>query len=94
MVRAAEAVSDDSVAVVTARWRIDQWFKHTPLDGFRVIHLATHALIDESSLARTALTLAPGGGEDGFLSPPTSRASISRQSWSCFPPAVPQAGYR
>ena len=29
--------------------------------GFRVIHLATHALVDETSLARTALALAPGG---------------------------------
>jgi CHAT domain-containing protein len=34
-----------------------------------VIHLATHALVDESSLARTALALAPGAREDGFLSP-------------------------
>ena len=40
-----------------------------PLDRFRVIHLATHALVDETSLARTALALAPGEGEDGFLSP-------------------------
>jgi CHAT domain-containing protein len=47
----------------------EQWFKHAPLDRFRVIHLATHALVDESSLARTALALAPGAGEDGFLSP-------------------------
>ena len=34
-----------------------------------MIHLATHALVDEGSLARTALALAPGAGEDGFLSP-------------------------
>jgi CHAT domain-containing protein/tetratricopeptide (TPR) repeat protein len=47
----------------------EEWLKRTPLDGFRVIHLATHALVDETSLARTALALAPGGGEDGFLSP-------------------------
>jgi CHAT domain-containing protein len=47
----------------------EDWLKRTPLDGFRVIHLATHALVDETSLARTALALAPGGGEDGFLSP-------------------------
>ena len=31
--------------------------------------MATHALVDERSLARTALALAPSGSEDGFLSP-------------------------
>jgi len=34
---------------------------------FAVIHFATHALVDERSAARTALALAPGEGEDGFL---------------------------
>ncbi len=47
----------------------EEWLKQTPLEGFRVIHLATHALVDETSIARTALALAPGDGEDGFLSP-------------------------
>jgi CHAT domain-containing protein/tetratricopeptide (TPR) repeat protein len=47
----------------------EAWLRRTPVDGFRVIHLATHALVDENSLARTALALAPGAGEDGFLSP-------------------------
>jgi CHAT domain-containing protein len=47
----------------------EEWLKHAALDRFRVIHLATHALVDESSLARSALALAPGRGEDGFLSP-------------------------
>jgi CHAT domain-containing protein len=47
----------------------EAWIKHAPLDRFSVIHLATHALVDESSLARTALALAPGAQEDGFLSP-------------------------
>jgi CHAT domain-containing protein len=47
----------------------EEWIKHAPLDRFGVIHLATHALVDESSLARTALALAPGAREDGFLSP-------------------------
>ncbi len=47
----------------------EQWLKHAALDRFRVIHLATHALVDETSIARTALALAPGTGEDGFLSP-------------------------
>ena len=47
----------------------EAWLKRAPVDRFRVIHLATHALVDESSLARTSLALAPGAGEDGFLTP-------------------------
>jgi len=43
--------------------------KRAPLRDYRVIHLATHALVDERSPARTALALAPGQGEDGFVSP-------------------------
>ncbi len=47
----------------------EAWLKTAALAPFGVIHLATHALVDESSLARTSLALAPGAGEDGFLSP-------------------------
>jgi CHAT domain-containing protein len=47
----------------------EAWLKAAPLDRFDVIHLATHALVDERSLTRTALALAPGGSDDGFLSP-------------------------
>lgn len=47
----------------------EAWLKAEPLDRFDVIHLATHALVDERSLSRTALALAPGGTDDGFLSP-------------------------
>jgi len=43
------------------------YLKHAALDSFRVIHFATHALVDETSVARTALALAPGGGESGFV---------------------------
>ena len=39
------------------------------LRGVRVLHFATHALVDDRSAARTALALAPGDGEDGFVSP-------------------------
>lgn len=45
------------------------YLKHASLAPFRVIHLATHAWVDDRSLARTALALAPGDGESGFLSP-------------------------
>jgi CHAT domain-containing protein/tetratricopeptide (TPR) repeat protein len=47
----------------------EAWLKAAPLDRFDVVHLATHALVDERSLTRTALALAPSGAEDGFLSP-------------------------
>ncbi|HEY8105237.1 MAG TPA: CHAT domain-containing protein, partial [Gemmatimonadales bacterium] len=41
--------------------------RHTRLDGFSIVHLATHALVDEAALGRSAIVLAAGGGEDGFL---------------------------
>ena len=44
-------------------------FKRAPLAAYQVVHLATHALVDDQSVARTAIALAPGGGEDGFLTP-------------------------
>ncbi len=47
----------------------ESWLKRSRLDGFRVIHFATHAVVDENSLSRTALALAPGPADDGFLSP-------------------------
>jgi CHAT domain-containing protein len=34
-----------------------------------VAHFATHALVDGEGQARTALALAPGAGDDGFLTP-------------------------
>lgn len=46
----------------------EAFFKQAPLERFDVLHLATHALVDDRTAARTALALAPGGGEDGFLS--------------------------
>jgi CHAT domain-containing protein len=37
------------------------------LRRYRVLHFATHALVDEQSLARTALALTPSDGENGLL---------------------------
>ncbi len=48
---------------------------HAPLNGYRIIHIATHALVDERSVARTALVLAAGDGESGFVTP-TQLASL------------------
>jgi CHAT domain-containing protein len=43
------------------------YLKRAALDSFTVVHFATHALVDERSVARTALALAPGDGESGFV---------------------------
>ena len=45
------------------------YLKRAPLERFRVLHLATHALVDERAMTRTALALAPGEGESGFVGP-------------------------
>src|SRR6185369_3035055 len=45
------------------------YLKHAPLEHLRVIHFATHALVDDRTAARTALVLAPGEGESGFVGP-------------------------
>lgn len=45
------------------------FLKRAALDSFDVIHLATHALVDDRSLARTALALAASPGESGFVTP-------------------------
>lgn len=42
---------------------------HAPLESFRVLHFATHALVDERSLLKSAVVLAPSGGDDGLVSP-------------------------
>lgn len=46
----------------------ESYLKRSDLAGFSIIHLASHALVDERTLERTAIALAPGEGEDGFLS--------------------------
>ncbi|MGQ0649578.1 MAG: CHAT domain-containing protein [Gemmatimonadaceae bacterium] len=43
--------------------------KRERLEGYRIIHFATHALVDEGAPTRTALALSPGDGEDGFVGP-------------------------
>lgn len=43
------------------------FLKHADLRGYRVLHFATHAVVDERSVAGTALVLAPGNGESGFV---------------------------
>jgi len=43
------------------------YLRHVDLSGFRILHLATHALVDDGASARIAL--APAGGESGLLGP-------------------------
>jgi CHAT domain-containing protein len=40
-----------------------------PMNGYGVIHLATHAVVDDRAISGTALALAPGGPDDGFVTP-------------------------
>lgn len=45
------------------------YLKQATPGSFQVLHLATHALVDERSLLRSAVVLAPSDGDDGFVSP-------------------------
>lgn len=45
------------------------YLTRTPLTGYRVLHFATHALVDDGADTRTALALAPGAGVSGFVTP-------------------------
>jgi CHAT domain-containing protein len=45
------------------------FLEHTPLERYRVIHFATHALVDDRSTARTALALAADSAGDGLVGP-------------------------
>ncbi|MGD8362627.1 MAG: CHAT domain-containing protein, partial [Gemmatimonadota bacterium] len=47
----------------------EAFLKETPLEGLGVLHFATHAVVDEASVAGSRLVLAPGNGEDGLVSP-------------------------
>jgi CHAT domain-containing protein len=45
------------------------FLKRGDLSHYRVVHLATHALVDEHAAGRTALVLAPDREETGFIGP-------------------------
>jgi CHAT domain-containing protein len=47
----------------------EAYLERARLDRFRVIHLATHAIVDDRSVARTAIALTPGPDDDGFVGP-------------------------
>ena len=45
-------------------------FQHEHLAGYRILHLATHAVIDERVPARSGVVLSGSGAEDGILRVP------------------------
>ena len=45
------------------------YLKRAPLERFRIVHFATHAMVDERSAARTVLALAPEGSDNGLVGP-------------------------
>jgi CHAT domain-containing protein len=45
------------------------WFRKAPLDSFRVIHVASHALVDDRAFGGTALVLAPGDSGSALVTP-------------------------
>jgi CHAT domain-containing protein len=45
------------------------FLQRADLRQYRVLHFATHALVDEQSLTRTALALTPSAGENGLVGP-------------------------
>ena len=47
----------------------EEYLVRSRLSEFEIVHFATHALVDDRALDGTALALAPGGGEDGFVTP-------------------------
>lgn len=65
--RALERYAGPGGKVYTGAEASESRIKTERLDGFPVIHFATHGLISRQVPARSALVLAPGGDEDGFL---------------------------
>ncbi len=47
----------------------ESYLKASNAANYRILHFATHALVDDESLDGTALVLAAGAGEDGLMSP-------------------------
>jgi tetratricopeptide (TPR) repeat protein/voltage-gated potassium channel Kch len=59
----------DSAEVRLGDSASEAYLERARLDRFRVIHLATHAIVDDRSVARTAIALTPGPKDDGFVAP-------------------------
>ena len=66
--RSVARFADDALVRLGDR-ASEAFVKRADLSGYRVIHFATHALVDDDAITRTALALSGGEGEDGFLEP-------------------------
>jgi CHAT domain-containing protein/tetratricopeptide (TPR) repeat protein len=58
-----------NVRLLTREAASEAALKRAPLDELGVLHLATHARVQDVGLTQSALYLAPGGGEDGRVGP-------------------------
>lgn len=47
----------------------EAYIKNAPLDQYGILHFAAHALAGQEHYNKSAVVLAPGEGEDGWLSP-------------------------
>ncbi len=66
--RSLERISGRGTVVLSGADASEAALKNTPLEGFRIIDLVTHAVVDEKQPERSAILLAPGSEqEDGFL---------------------------
>jgi len=66
--RSLKRVADRGSLVLSGADASERALKETPLGGFRIIDLVTHAVVDEEQPERSAILLAPGPeDEDGFL---------------------------
>ncbi len=45
----------------------EAWFRTAPLNDYRVVHLAVHAIVSEADDVGAGLVLSPGSGQDGFV---------------------------
>jgi CHAT domain-containing protein/tetratricopeptide (TPR) repeat protein len=59
----------DKVTVLEKEDASERWLKSHPLTDYRIIHFATHSLVDDKKPARSAILLSynPTQGEDGLL---------------------------
>jgi CHAT domain-containing protein len=56
-----------SAKVRVGRQATEASLKRESMNQYRVLHFATHALVDEVAVNRAGLVLTPGDGEDGFV---------------------------
>ena len=66
--RTLKRISGRGTVVLSGADASEAALKNTPLEGFHIIDLVTHAVVDEQQPERSAILLAPGSEqEDGFL---------------------------